>query len=248
MPDRTLFYAPIQVTPGDIFEISGDEFNHIINVLRKTVDNSLEVVNGNGKLIGATITDVKNGVVNCRADTVQVLSTELPVQVTLGVGLIKNQRYEWMVEKLTELGVAAIQPLQTDRVVRSGFRKDRLVKKTIAAMKQSERAVLPRIFDPVELPEYLANPAKISRVYTTQNGEFPRLNMYYSQHTFNDITILVGPEGGWSDAELTLFDEHEVSPVSLGSRRLRTETAAVDAMSQMALLSETSHDQTEEKV
>ncbi|MBS1272344.1 MAG: Ribosomal RNA small subunit methyltransferase E [Candidatus Marinimicrobia bacterium] len=248
MPDRTLFYAPIHVTSGDIFQISGAEFNHIIKVLRKSANDTIEVVNGTGDVIHATITEVKKDSVTCRAEEANTLDTELPIQVTLAVGLIKNQRYEWMAEKATELGVTSIQPLQTDRVVRSGFRKDRLEKKIIAAMKQSERAVLPRIFEPVELSEYLTNNPQSHLVYASQNPEYPMLSNYCTQHNFEDITILIGPEGGWSDAEFELFRKHDVLPVHLGRRRLRTETAAIAAISQVAFLYESKQIQAEEMI
>ncbi|MCF7802782.1 MAG: 16S rRNA (uracil(1498)-N(3))-methyltransferase [Candidatus Marinimicrobia bacterium] len=248
MPDRTLFYMPVQGLPGDVYQISGSEYDHIVKALRKSVDDPLEVVDGTGRILHSTIIDIQKDSVTCSIDDVELPDNELPVHVTLAVALIKNQRYEWMVEKATEMGVAEIQPLNTDRVVRSGFRGDRLRKKAIAAMKQSERAVLPAIRGPVELAEYLETLSADSAFYARQNQSFPMLSNYQDNSTFHHITVLIGPEGGWSDKELDNFESHEFRPLSLGARRLRTETAAVTAMSQIALLWDSDHSRQQEAV
>lgn len=246
MPDCTLFYAPVTVTPGDLFEITGSEYNHLVKALRYADGDQVDVADGQGNVIVSTIVSVENGTATCQADQVVTSENEIPVYITLGVGLVQNQRYEWMVEKTTELGVHKIQPLFTDRVVRSGYRHDRLEKKAIAAMKQSERSVLPLISKPCSVPDFMDNLDSDHNFYAIQDMQYPGWMNFSGLPNFSSIAILIGPEGGWSDKELSLFRDNDIQPVHLGNRRLRTETAAVTALSQLTGLIETQQTKREE--
>lgn len=234
MPDRSYFYAPIDVEQGESFQLGGKQYNHIVNVLRMTEQDQLDVVNGRGTLIRSTIVSVNSKSIECLAREVSFPANELPLRVTVAVGMIKQQRFEWMVEKTTELGVAKIQPLLTDRVIRKGLRQQRLRKKAIAAMEQSERAVLPDIAEMRPLEEYLDNVPVENTIVAAQQLDNVSILDLLSQNTRKYINILIGPEGGWSQRELELFTRKKMPGFRLCQRRLRTETAAVTAMSQLA--------------
>ena len=235
MPDKSYFYAPVEVNPGEEFEVSGQQYNYIANVKRNTPGDELEIVDGRGHIILSIIQDIDKKAVRCLARKVIPAENEIPVHITVAVALIKQQRYELMVEKATELGVHTIQPILTQRVVRTGFRPDRLQKKAVAAMEQSERAFLPEIPDPVEIKKYIANLDNNQLFVAEQSAKSKSLIDLLSKREYDNIIILIGPEGGWSDSELSLFNECQIQNFHLGKRRLRTETAALSALSQVSL-------------
>lgn len=238
MPDRTFFYAPVQVEQGEVFTLDNSQYNHVVNVLRVPVNSSIEVVNGSGLIIQANIIKIDNRRVVCRATEIAHSENELPVTVTLAVALIKQQRYEWMVEKATELGVSRIQPLFTERVVRTGLRLDRLEKKAMAAMKQAERAVLPDIESPQSLEQFLsAIPSENTFIAAQELDNATILDLFTHTH-ITDAFILIGPEGGWSQEELARFTRMKLQCFRLGRRRLRTETAAIAAINQLSMVVE----------
>lgn len=237
MPDQTYFYSPVTVKCGEEFLVDTDEFNHIVKSLRKSVGDEIDFVNGFGQIIHAEITAIQNHQLQCRAIRIEREQNELPVRVTAGVSLIKQQRFEWMVEKLTELGVYHIQPLITDRVVHTSFRVRRLEKKIIAAMKQSERAVLPKLHDPIKFHEWFDSIKTELTFVATQSESASGLDSL--QNTFaGEMMFVIGPEGGWSNAELDFLNKKQTHTFSLGQRRLRTETAAIATMAEIRSLSE----------
>lgn len=238
MPDKSYFYAPVDVNPGEEFNISGRLYNYIANVKRNSVGDELEIVDGRGYIIQSKIQDIDKKAIHCLAREISRTENEIPIHITLAVALIKQQRYEFLVEKATELGVHAIQPLLTQRVVRKGIRHERLQKKAIAAMEQSERAFLPEIPDPVELKKYIANLANNQLFVAAQSAKSKSLIDLLSKREYDNMIILIGPEGGWSDSELSLFNERQIQNFHLGKRRLRTETAALSALSQVSLFFE----------
>ena len=235
MPDKSYFYVPVEVQAGEEFEISGQQYNYIANVKRNSPGEELEIVDGRGHIILSKIQDIDKKSVRCLAREVRRAENEIPVHITVAVALIKQQRYEVMVEKATELGVHTIQPLLTQRVVRKGFRPERLEKKAVAAMQQSERAFLPEIPEPVGVKKYIANKENNQLFVAAQSAKSKSLIDLLSKREYANIIILIGPEGGWSDSELSLFNERDIQNFHLGKRRLRTETAALSALSQVSL-------------
>ncbi len=237
MPDQTFFYSPVSTSVGEEFLVDTEEYNHIVKSLRKTIGDPVDFVDGNGRIIHATITGIHKKTLHCQTRSIEQSTNELPLRVCAGIALIKQQRFEWMAEKLTELGVSRIQPLLTERVVRSGYRQDRIEKKVIAAMKQSERAVLPEIENPVTFTHWLQNTDPQKTFIATQSARQHRLNDYRALWK-NEITFAIGPEGGWSEDELHQIQEQSIQPFHLGSRRLRTETAAIAALTEIASIIE----------
>ena len=206
-------------------EISLSERNHhyLSRVLRAKPGKIIRLFDGCGRTFEATIKAISK-----HDTTVELLAfSESPdrrLPVTLGLALIKSDRFDWTLQKATELGVSAIQPIIT-QFTDSPPRADRLEKKwshwqeiLVNACEQSENNWLPMLRKPrqlheIELPEQtiVAHPATDSVQINPDN----------------EALLLIGPEGGFSDAELDILQKKQVKPMSLGPRILRTETAAI---------------------
>jgi 16S rRNA (uracil1498-N3)-methyltransferase len=159
-----------------------------------------------------------------------------PQRITLGQGLLKAKAMEIVIQKATEFGIYAVAPLETARtVVRAGGREakivERWVKIALAAAKQSQAGVLPRILRPQSLRDFLGAPPGPVTLALFERGGRPLREIVRSSGTGRpaDIRILVGPEGGWTSGEEGRILESGAIPVSLSETVLRAETAAVAA-------------------
>lgn len=212
------FYAP------DILEtakLPAEDSGHAVRVLRRRVGDEVEVVDGRG------------GLYICRLVTVQVVERrELPKvwkpNITVAVAPTKhNDRMEWLVEKLVEIGVDRIVPVRCERSERKEIKTERLQKIAVAAMKQSLKAVLPCIDDTTPLSSFLKEDFAGERFvgYCDAATERRLLATAYTPGT--DVAILIGPEGDFSPAEIQSAIAAGFVPVTMGDNRLRTETAAL---------------------
>ncbi len=156
---------------------------------------------------------------------------ESVLSITLAQGIIKSQRMDWLVEKATELGIKTILPVQTAYSVAgsSEIKLQRWQRLARAAVKQSGRSVLPRI-EPVcevaELSRKLAGPVLVAHP-DTKNSVRDALTRLNDAREVRTISLLVGPEGGFSEEEVAQFRAWGYHQVHLGERRLRSETAAI---------------------
>jgi 16S rRNA (uracil1498-N3)-methyltransferase len=153
------------------------------------------------------------------------------------VGILKNSsRFDFLVEKTTELGVQRIVPLLTARTIPRHARTDRWQKLALAAMKQSGRSVLPAVDELTPFADFLAgNPRASHRFLPHEAVASPTLREAGGGRPMSSVIVCVGPEGGFTEAEVTLAESAGFLPVSLGPRRLRTETAAVSSVSILLL-------------
>jgi 16S rRNA (uracil1498-N3)-methyltransferase len=155
--------------------------------------------------------------------------------VTLAVSLLRNtSRFEFLVEKATELGVRSIVPMLCERTIRKSEKQARLKKIALAAMKQCGRSYLPRILELADFQSVLNRSPEFGlRLLPHERTEQSQFIGPVLQHhpKVSSVLIAIGPEGGFSDRELTLAIEKGFVPISLGARRLRTETAAISALS-----------------
>ncbi len=153
-------------------------------------------------------------------------------KVTIAISLLKNaSRFEWFLEKATEIGVTEIVPLLCDRTERQHFRKDRMEGVLISAMLQSRQCWLPQLQDPVKYNEYLkiVPDGSDHKKFIAHCDEITPRNNLSINKSFKHSTILIGPEGDFSKDEIQLALDHTFIPVSLGDTRLRTETAGIVA-------------------
>ena len=208
------------------FTLSEETSKHIIQVLRMKQGEKLQLTNGKGKIVIAEITREHK-----KSTEVKVLSTSniapRTSNITIAISLIKNNsRFEWFLEKATEIGVSEIIPLLCDRTEKQHFRHDRMKNILISAMLQSQQAWLPVLHEPVKFKEI---------VKTFQQNKYiahciEEEKMAIGNRPINQSSIiLIGPEGDFTKEEIELAKQNNFIPVSLGDTRLRTETAGIVA-------------------
>ena len=229
-----LFYDPdIVVGPYALREV---EAQHAARVLRKRVGDTLDLVDGRGGWYRADITQIDKR--NCLLSVVQTKqeTTRAGHHLTLLVAPTKNiDRFEWVLEKATEIGVDRIQPILTEHSERTRLRTDRLQRVLEAAMKQSLRAWLPELVELVSFADAVEQ-ASGDRFLAYLGGEGSRLLRDLVRPDTNTV-VAVGPEGGFSASEAEVARAAGFVFASLGPQRLRTETAAVVAVHTVESLS-----------
>lgn len=227
-----LFYCP-DLEPG-LVDLPEEEAHHATQVMRLGVGQRIGLLNGRGTRAEAELVDVARK--RCVAMVLE--SKEMPREragaIHLAIAPTKQMdRMEWLVEKAVELGVDRITPVMTTRTERSRIRLDRLERVAISAMKQSMRAWLPLIDNPVELKDLIAETSAPQHFFGWCTGQQPELMNVYEPGI--DALITIGPEGDFTPAEAEVLTAEGFAPVSLGSARLRTETAALAAITWMSL-------------
>lgn len=223
------------VSPDDIYDanlcITGDEFHHLIHVLRKKTGDGLLAVDGTGTAYECEIDRIDRYEAQCSIRHIYRQYNEPNVQVTLMLPVLKSHtRIEWIVEKGTELGVNRFIPVHTERAIPHRIRYDRLRKIAFAAMKQCKRSHLPVIEESRELRDILDKvDVSFDKVFIGHEGApvSDSMRSMYGQLTNQRVLVLAGPEGGFTQDELNLSERHGGQIVSLGVRRYRAETAAL---------------------
>lgn len=227
-----LFHCP-DLT-GSVIELPEDEAHHATSVLRLAVGARVGLLDGSGTRAMAELELVtKRG---CSARIIERTSTppERTARIHLAVAPTKQMdRYEWFVEKAVEIGVDRITPLITDRTERAKLRVDRLQRVAISAMKQSQRAWLPRIDELTTLTRLLTGDLPAQRSFGWCEGEHHSLMERYDHG--HDALVLIGPEGDFTAGEAEQLRASGFVAVSIGTARLRTETAALTACTWMSL-------------
>lgn len=222
-----LFYVA-GAAPGDsLIPLPDDTARHVLQVLRMQPGEVLQLTNGTGLLLTGTLlaTGKKQAAVQVSA------AVEVPPparQVTLAISILKNAaRLEWFFEKATELGVTRFVPLLCDRTERSHFRHDRMQALLISALQQSRQCWLPQLDMPTPLLQLLQQ-LPPGTPYLAHCADGPKQSLRNVPRLLQqDATLFIGPEGDFSAAEIEAALAAGCQPVTLGSTRLRTETAGV---------------------
>lgn len=233
----TNFYASPSSFRGQRVVLPEDEAHHLQSVLRAQEGDEIVVVDGEGgwhrvQIDHLASTQVVGTVQEARRDV-----GELDVHLTVGLGLLtKRDRFETFVEKAVELGVGRIVPLRTTRTETTAFRAERTRNVMIAALKQCRRSRLPALSAPQPLKAVLDAQAADRQLICHGGADGPPL-----PHALADVEagerllVLVGPEGGFTATEVEDAVAAGSTPVSLGPRRLRAETAGIAAANVVAL-------------
>lgn len=223
-----LFYNPSISETATSFVFDKEESKHIIKVLRKKEGDTLLVTNGFGFLFTTEISIASDN--KCTVKINSFKQHEKPkFQLHLAVAPTKmNERYEWFLEKATEIGIQEITPIICEHSERKIIKTDRFQKILESAMKQSLHYYLPKLNEPVPFKEFLKKENN-SQKFIAHCEETDKKSLKNELKTNEDVTILIGPEGDFSVKEIELALEHHYIPVSLGQTRLRTETAAIVA-------------------
>ena len=221
--------------------IEGQEVKHITKVLRKQEGDAIFLTDGKGNIAQTTIRKVgKQQLVLEPKEVTKVPRIE--PQVTLAFSVLKQpSRMEWMVEKATEFGVRAFQPLLSAHCIRSHFNAKRLESVALSAMKQSLQCYCPEIYPVQSFESFVTSDLDSIRLmaYTPERKKSFQSTWPALSNT-NEIIAIVGPEGGFTKDEANLASDNGFSWVSLGPNRLRAESASLAIVQQINVFSKLS--------
>lgn len=235
------FYSPEKLSLGTILKLSESSAIHAIRVLRLNVGGQAILFNGDGIDYTCELISIKKNEVVAKVIARKTCNNESPLHITLCQGISSGDRMDYTLQKAVELGVAYIQPLFTERsiVKLSGDRVEKRVAHwqniVISACEQCGRATIPLVFPPTTLAHWLnQNPkAENTRILLNPTGIH---HLGQTPKPTANIQLLIGSEGGLTHAEIDLATTHGFQSTLLGPRILRTETAAVTAISAMQTL------------
>lgn len=217
------------ITPSEA-TLEGEEARHCSQVLRMRVGEELLLVDGKGGRYTGVLSEI--GKRDCRV-AIRETQTDYghrPYRVHLAVAPTKNMsRWEWMLEKATEMGVDQLTPLLCARSERVHVRTDRLEKIAVAAMKQSGQAFLPLVADPMPFAD-LVKRAAYPQAFIAHCLPDAKKSLSQNCEPDKDVLILIGPEGDFTPDEIDLALTHGFQAADLGPTRLRTETAGLAAL------------------
>lgn len=229
-----VYYAPPSDLRGDHIILSHDERRHLVTVVRHRPGDVITIVDGLGSVYTAAIGQIGKDTVQCHIHSREQQTR--PVRIVLGVGLLKNpSRFDFLVEKSTELGVAEIVPLATARTIATRGKSEHWAKLALAAMKQSGRAYLPTIAPVVSFGDFVrARRGDELALLAHEKSSGSSLHELLRAGAHTAIRIAIGPEGGFNESEVAGALEAGWREASLGEYRLRTETAAVAAVAEVS--------------
>jgi 16S rRNA (uracil1498-N3)-methyltransferase len=225
LSNAELYYAPPTAFSGATVEISGEEFHHIVKVMRHEAGQTLLVTDGAGSVFTCGIKDIGKNSLTAEIRERKKFSNNWSKKVFCIPRLKSPERFEFALEKAVELGVTKFIIFESRRTIAKGAKTERWNKITLAAMKQSLRCYLPEIEYMKSLSQILKLPG-IKLAFEQNSGK--RLNeMTFEQDV--EYYFIFGPEGGLDENELALFNGEDL--YELGANRLRTETAVLKAAS-----------------
>lgn len=210
--------------------LEGEEAHHCMRVLRHQVGDTIDAIDGKGtKYTARILTSSKKEV---ELDIIDHIPNwgESGLTIRLGISPLRQRdRFEWAIEKAVELGVHEIAPLICKRTVKTGLKASRIQKIATSAAKQCKRSKIPDLGELKSLQSFEAPAGSLKFIAWCEASEAIQ-NFSQKIESAEDITILIGPEGDFSEEELHWAKEAGYQPVSLGESRLRTETAAIFAL------------------
>lgn len=223
-----LFFAPELSEDHSEYIFDKEESKHIVKVLRKQEGDILHITNGKGILFESAISlaSEKKCVV-----TINKFDRTSPrsFRIHLAVAPTKmNERYEWFLEKATEIGIDEITPIICEHSERKIVKTDRFEKIILSAMKQSNQLFMPKLNEPISFKEFVKRETSDVK-FIAHCDDFHKTALKSSFEKSGKYLLLIGPEGDFSPKEIQLALDQQYTPVTLGQTRLRTETAAVVA-------------------
>lgn len=223
------FYEPTILPDTDIFTLSEETSKHCVQVLRMQNLEKLQLTNGKGLLLTAEITHAhkKQSVVKINASEFFI---DNRAKLCMAIAPTKNNgRLEWVLEKMTEIGVQRIVLINSQRTERSVIKIDRLNGILISAMLQSRQVYLPELSELIDYNRFIQVPLHYDKKYIAHCLEDNEKILLKNMDSSASKIILIGPEGDFTQNEINLAKEKEFMAVSLGDTRLRTETATLVA-------------------
>ena len=230
------FFVKKKDIEGDQVTIRGEEFKHIKNVLRAKIHDKIVVITGDGEEYHSLITKIRTQYILAKITKITRKTKEPGLYTAIAIAPPKAQRMNWFVEKAVEIGVSEIIPIVTNRsiVIPSPSKVRRWKRIAISAIKQSERSYLPAIRETTPFEELMSISLNFLLRFIAYEKERKKvIEEYHNERTAGKVLILIGPEGGFEDYELTTAIEKGFVPITLGSTKLRTETAGIVSLSRL---------------
>lgn len=235
------FYLPVTFQQGKSISLDKPQAHYALTVLRLKDQRPIEVFDGKGNQAQAKLLVTGRKTADVLIEHCESINTESSLQTVLLQGISKGDRMDYTIQKSVELGVTAIQPLFTERcdVKLTGDRLDK--KRTqwqdiaINACEQSNRNVVPTILPPLSYGDWLSTQTQVSGLVLSPTAKHS-LQTLPSSLSEQSIHLLIGPEGGLTDDEISRGVQKGLTPIRLGPRILRTETASVAVLSALQTL------------
>ncbi|HLS30066.1 MAG TPA: 16S rRNA (uracil(1498)-N(3))-methyltransferase [Flavobacteriaceae bacterium] len=232
-----LFYNPNLNSGASEVVFDKKESGHIIRVLRKVIGDKLLITNGKGFLFEAEIINANPN--KCKAEIItETYHKSDDFHLHIAVAPTKsNNRFEWFLEKATELGIDQITPIICERSERRRVKLNRFERVIESAMKQSLQYYLPKLEAPQSFSEFIKQDLPGDKFIAHCDDDE---NVFLHQQLIpkTQVTILIGPEGDFSPTEIQMAEKAGFKPTNLGNNRLRTETAAIAACHHVYLVNQ----------
>lgn len=234
-----LFYAP--EIAGDTVVLPKEESMHCINVLRHKPGQTIKLTDGTGYFYDAVIESQHKKLVIVRIQKKIKEQPDRKYKLHIVIAPTKNiSRFEWFLEKVTEIGIDEITPLITKHSERKDIREDRMKKILLSAMKQSLKATLPRLNSAITFSDFIQHKYPGYQLFIAYCGMRDTVLLKSVNQPGRNAIILIGPEGDFTKDEVEKAIEENYTVVSMGNSRLRTETAGVVACHSFYLLNQDS--------
>jgi 16S rRNA (uracil1498-N3)-methyltransferase len=224
------FFYEENLPDSNQFILSEDTARHIVQVLRMKEGEQVMITNGKGQTLTAEIVLADKKKTEVKIKNKDFVCQPQP-KISIAISLIKNaNRFEWFLEKATEIGVSSIIPLLCKRTEKTHFREERMRTILISAMLQSRQVWLPELSVSKKINEFLKNDLQYDQKFIAHCLEEEKKELKdFKLNNSSSKVILIGPEGDFTKEEIDLALENNYIPVSLGETRLRTETAGMVA-------------------
>jgi 16S rRNA (uracil1498-N3)-methyltransferase len=239
MPRREFFYAPPENFSSDSVTLAGEEHQHLVRVLHHKLGDRVSVVDGAGVAADGEIVEIGRTATRLRIIKRMRRLGEPFLHLTLAQAIPKGNRFDWVIEKATEIGVSAFIPLISERseITPGAGKNERWRRLALAAMKQSCRSVCPTISEPAMFGAIcrrvtfkgISGREFDFALLAQEESADPLPQLASRAPKLHSGLVMIGPEGGFSDGELQIAREAGIPFLGLGSRRLRAETAGLVA-------------------
>lgn len=223
-----LFVGKIE---GNYAELNQEESQHFSKVLRGKIGQEISVTDGLGKLAKGIVSQINSKSVEIELSEIQENFEKREYKIHVAIAPTKNmERMEFFLEKSVEIGIDEITFLKTFHSERKNINLERCQKIVLSAAKQSLKAYLPNVHDLVKFTDFVKENHSETKLIAHCDSDFDRKEFQKIIQPKTDYLILIGPEGDFSKEEIQLAQENGFTGISLGSQRLRTETAALNTV------------------
>ena len=218
---------------GEIIRLEASEAHHLFKVLRKSPGDVIQAIVNDGHFYEATLIEVTKKGALAKINSSRIDPTDLNYKLNMYVAPTKNiDRFEWFLEKATEIGLTSVTPILCERSERKVVKPERLQKIVLSATKQSLKARLPLLHPMVSFQEAIKG---VNEGYIAHCEHGAKEHLMKVKNTSNTWNVFIGPEGDFSPKEIQMANDKQLSNISLGESRLRTETAALLAVTALNL-------------